>query len=65
MPLAIPIQRLITSLDANLPVKNVLTMEQIVGESTAISSFSATLVLSFAGFLSCWLRASTACSLIS
>jgi predicted permease len=50
MPLAIPIQRLIASLDANLPVKNVLTMEQIVGESTANSSFSATLVLSFAGF---------------
>lgn len=49
-PLAIPIQRLIASLDANLPVKNVLTMEQIVGESTANSSFSATLVMSFAGF---------------
>ena len=49
-PLAIPIQRLIASLDANLPVKSVLTMEQIVGESTANSSFSATLVLRFAGF---------------
>jgi predicted permease len=47
--LALPIQKLIASLDANLPVKNVLTMEQIVGESTANSSFSATLVLSFAG----------------
>jgi predicted permease len=50
MPLALPIQRLIASLDTNLPVKNVLTMEQIVGESTANSNFSATLVLSFAGF---------------
>lgn len=49
-PLALPIQRLIASLDANLPVKNVLTIEQIVGESTANSSFSATLVVSFAGF---------------
>jgi hypothetical protein len=49
-PLALPIQRLIASLDANLPVKNVLTLEQIVGESTANSSFSATLVLSFAAF---------------
>jgi predicted permease len=49
-PLATPIQTLIASLDANLPVKNVLTMEQIVGRSTANSSFSATLVLSFAGF---------------
>jgi predicted permease len=46
---AIPIQRLIASLDDDLPVKNVLTMEQIIGESTANSSFSATLVLSFAG----------------
>ena len=50
MPLANPIQRLIASLDSNLPVKNVLTMEQIVGRSTANSNFSATLVLSFAGF---------------
>jgi putative ABC transport system permease protein len=50
MLLAIPIQRLIASLDSNLPVKNVLTMEQIVGRSTANSSFSATLVLSFAVF---------------
>ncbi len=49
-PLTLPIQRLIASLDANLPVKDVLTMEQIVGESTANSNFSATLVLSFAGF---------------
>ena len=49
-PLAMPIQRLIASLDTNLPVKYVLTMEQIVGRSTATSSFSATLVMSFAGF---------------
>jgi predicted permease len=48
--LALPIQRLIASLDVNLPVKNMLTMEQIVGKSTANSSFSATLVLSFAAF---------------
>jgi len=65
IPLAAPIQRLIASLDPNLPVKNVLTMEQIVGKSTANSSFSATLVLSFAGF-SLLLAAvgSMACSLI-
>jgi predicted permease len=48
LPLAIPIQRLIASLDADLPVKNVLTMDEIIGESTANSSFSASLVLSFA-----------------
>jgi predicted permease len=47
--LAIPIQKLIASLDPDLPVKNILTMEQIVGESTANSSFTSTLILSFAG----------------
>jgi ABC-type antimicrobial peptide transport system permease subunit len=35
--------------DDDSNVKNILTMEQIVGESTANSSFTATLVLSFAG----------------
>ena len=35
--------------DGDSNVKNILTMEQIVGESTANSSFTATLVLSFAG----------------
>jgi predicted permease len=49
MSLATPIQKLIASVDPELPVKNILTMEQIVGESTANSSFTATLVLSFAG----------------
>ena len=49
-PLANPIQRLIAGLDGNLPVKNVLTMDEIVGRSTANSDFSATLMLSFAGF---------------
>jgi len=48
MSLATPIQKLISSLDPDLPVKNILTMEQIVGESTANSSFTASLVLSFA-----------------
>lgn len=47
--LATPIQKILAVLDPELPVKNVLTMEQIVGESTANSSFMATLVLSFAG----------------
>ncbi len=47
--LALPIQKLIAQMDPDLPVSKVLTMEQIVGESTANSSFSATLVLAFAG----------------
>jgi predicted permease len=47
--LAIPIQELIAQMDPDLPVSRILTMDQIVGESTANSSFSATLVLAFAG----------------
>jgi putative ABC transport system permease protein len=46
--LAIPIQKQIAQLDPDLPVTRVLTMEQIVGDSTVNSSFSATLVLAFA-----------------
>jgi predicted permease len=49
MSLATPIQKVIASFDPDLPVKNILTMEQIVNESTVNSSFTATLVLSFAG----------------
>jgi len=49
MSLATPIQKVIASFDSDFPVKNILTMEQIVGESTANPSFTATLVLSFAG----------------
>jgi predicted permease len=47
--LALPIQKLIAQMDPDLPVSKILTMEQIVGESTANSSFSATLLLAFAG----------------
>ncbi len=46
--LAIPVQKEISQLDPTLPVSKVLTMEQIIGKSTADSSFSATLVLAFA-----------------
>jgi putative ABC transport system permease protein len=47
--LAIPVQKTIAGIDPDLPVKQVLTMEQILGESTANSSFTAALVLVFAG----------------
>jgi predicted permease len=47
--LAIPIQKLIAQMDPDLPVSKILTMDQIVGESTANSSFNAKLVLAFAG----------------
>jgi hypothetical protein len=49
MSLATSIQKLIAGLDSDLPVKNILTMEQIVGESTGNSNFTAILVLSFGG----------------
>jgi ABC-type antimicrobial peptide transport system permease subunit len=49
-PLAqsIPVQKQVGALDPALPVYEVLTMQQILGNSTASQSFSATLVLAFA-----------------
>jgi len=47
--LAIPIQKQIAQIDPELPVTRVLTMEQIIGNSTATASFTATLVLVFSG----------------
>ena len=49
MSFATPVQKIIASLDPDLPVKDILTMQQILGESTETSSFTATLVLGFAG----------------
>jgi predicted permease len=46
---AIAIQKEIAALDPQLPVVEVLTIPQIVGESTVNQSFSASLVLIFAG----------------
>jgi predicted permease len=45
---ALPIQKEIARLDANLPVSDVLTMQQIIGKSTAGARFDAVLVLLFA-----------------
>ncbi len=47
--LSVPIQQQVASLDPALPVYDVLTMQQILGQTTASQSFSATLVLAFAG----------------
>jgi predicted permease len=49
LTLALPVQRQVAVLDPGMPVYDVLTMEQIIGNSTASQSFSATLILSFAG----------------
>ena len=46
--LALPIQQVVQQLDAELPVSDVLTMDQIIGKSTLDTSFEATLLLAFA-----------------
>jgi len=48
LSLSIPIQQQVAALDPALPVYDVLTLQQVVGKSTATQSFSATLVLAFA-----------------
>jgi predicted permease len=48
LTLSIPVQKQVSALDPALPVYEVLTLPQIVGNSTASQSFSATLVLAFA-----------------
>jgi predicted permease len=48
LTLSIPVQRQVAALDPGLPVSEILTMQQILGNSTASQSFSATLVLAFA-----------------
>jgi predicted permease len=46
--LALPVQKAIASIDPSLPVYRVLTMDQILGESTIDASFDSTLLLAFA-----------------
>jgi predicted permease len=46
---AMTVQQQIAAIDPGLPVVDVLTLPQIVGQSTANADFSATLVLLFAG----------------
>ncbi len=46
--LALPVQRVIASLDRDLPVSNVMTMMQLIGQSTVDASFDSMLVLAFA-----------------
>jgi ABC-type antimicrobial peptide transport system permease subunit len=49
LALSLPVQKQVAALDPALPVYEVFTMQQILGNSTASQSFSATLVLAFAG----------------
>jgi predicted permease len=48
LALSIPMQKQLAELDPQLPVSDVLTMEQIIGASLGNQVFSATLVLAFA-----------------
>jgi predicted permease len=48
LALAMPVQKAISSLDKQIAVYKVLTMQQIIGRATASKSFSASLVLAFA-----------------
>jgi len=46
--LALPIQKVLGELDPDLPVSDVLTMEQSIGRSTMDASFTSSLVMGFA-----------------
>jgi putative ABC transport system permease protein len=46
---ALPVQRIVQAMDRDLPVSDVLTMEQLLGRHTMDASFDATLLLVFAG----------------
>ena len=45
---ALPVQRVVQSIDHDLPVSDVLTMDQMLGKRTLDNSFDATLLLGFA-----------------
>jgi predicted permease len=43
-----PVKRVIASIDSNLPVADVMTMDEIIGQAAVDTSFEATLLASFA-----------------
>jgi putative ABC transport system permease protein len=45
---ALPVQRVIAQLDPNLPVADVLSLDEVIGKSTLSASFDATLLAIFA-----------------
>lgn len=47
--LALPIQKQIAKIDPDVAVANILTMDQVIGRSTAAAAFHTYLVLAFAG----------------
>lgn len=46
---ALPVQQIVSSMDPDLPVSDVLTMDQLLGKSTVDASFNAALFAAFAG----------------
>ena len=45
---ALPVQRIVSDLDRDLPVSDVLTMNQLLGQSTLNQSFNTALLMAFA-----------------
>jgi predicted permease len=45
---ALPVQRIVSEMDRDLPVSDVLTMNQLLGKSTMDQSFNTTLLVAFA-----------------
>ncbi len=48
LAISIPVQKQFAALDPELPVSNVLTLDQVIGQSLGSADLSATLVLAFA-----------------
>jgi predicted permease len=46
---ALPVQRIVSEMDPDLPVSDVLTMNQLLGKSTMDQSFNTALLVAFAG----------------
>ena len=45
---ALPVQRIVSDMDPDLPVSDILTMKQLLGKSTLDQSFNTTLLVAFA-----------------
>jgi len=45
---ALPVQRIVSDMDVDLPVSDILTMNQLLGKSTLDQSFNTTLLVAFA-----------------
>jgi putative ABC transport system permease protein len=45
---ALPVQRIVSEMDPDLPVSDIVTMNQLLGESTLDQSFNTTLLVAFA-----------------